>query len=151
MKRKKLYENELAKIANVKMTLETQCIHLESATTTAQAFSAMNAGNNAMKKTNQQIGGIDNVDDIMMDIQEEMEMTSEIGNAIGTSLDPGLMDDDDLMKELEELDCKDLEQQMNQAETPGKKSKWPSVPSLRPSKKNQEEEEIRKLQAELAM
>lgn len=148
MKKKKLYEAEVAKISNVKMTLETQCIHLESAAGTAQAFSAMSAGNNTMKKIHQNVG-IDQVDDVMMDIQDEMQTAEEINNAIGQPMDPlmGALDDDELMKELEELDCDDLKQQMNQAETG--KLKMPTVPSSSLNKK--EEEEIRKLQAELAM
>lgn len=155
MKKKKLYESELAKIGNVKMTLETQCIHLESASTTAQAFSAMSAGNDTMKKIHQNVG-IDKVDEVMMDIQDEMQMADEINAAIGQSIDPlmGAMDEDDLMKELEALDCNDLEQQMDQAETGKTKKtggmfKFPSVPNKNMNKK--EEEEIRKLQAELAM
>jgi charged multivesicular body protein 4 len=130
------------------MTLETQCIHLESAAGTAQAFSAMSAGNNTMKKIHQNVG-IDQVDDVMMDIQDEMQTAEEINNAIGQPMDPllGALDDEELMQELEELDCEDLKQQMNKAETG--KLNMPSVPSSSLNKK--EEEEIRKLQAELAM
>lgn len=150
MKKKKLYEAELAKIENVKMTLETQCIHLESASGTAQAFSAMSAGNKTMKKIHQTVG-IDQVDDVMMDIQDEMQMADEIGSAIGQSLDPamGMLDDDDLMKELEGLDRDDLEQQMNQAETGN--LNFPQVPSSKNGISKKEEEDIRKLEAELAM
>lgn len=151
MKKRKLYAAEQAKINNVKMTLETQCIHLESATSTADAFQAMKAGSNTMQKIHQQVG-INQVDELMMDIQEEMQMAEEVNSAIGQTLDPtlGAVDDDDLMKELEELDAIELENKLNQAES-GKFS-LPDVPSVIPhglSKK--EEDDLSKLQAELAM
>jgi charged multivesicular body protein 4 len=150
MKKKKLYEGELSKIDNIKMNLETQCIHLESATGTAQAFSAMSAGTKTMKKIHQTVG-IDQVDEVMMDIQDEMQMAEEINNAIGQSIDPamGMLDDDDLMKELQQLDCDDLEQQMNKAETG--KLNFPQAPSTKHGISKKEEEDIRRLEAELAM
>jgi len=150
MKKKKLYEAELVKIGNVKMNLETQCIHLESATGTAQAFGAMSAGNNTMKKIHQSVG-IEKVEDVMMDIQDEMQTAEEINNAIGQSIDPamGAFDDDDLMKELEELDRDDLEQQMNKAETG--KLNFPQAPSSKQGLNKKEEEDLRRLEAELAM
>lgn len=150
MKRKKLYEAELAKIGNVKMTLETQCIHLESAAGTAQAFGAMSAGNNTMKKIHQSVG-IEKVDEVMMDIQDEMQMAQEVNEAIGQSIDPmmGALDDDDLMKELEDMEANDLKQQLNQAET-GKLS-FPQVPASKYGLNKNEEADLRKLEAELAM
>lgn len=151
MKKRKLYEAEQAKISNIKMTLETQSIHLESAATTAEAFQAMSTGKNTMQKINQQIGGVDGVDDVMMDMQDEMHMTNEINTAIGQSIDPmlGAMDDDEMMKELEAMEEADLEQKFNQAETG--KLHLPAVPSSRHGLSKNEEEDIRKLQAELAM
>ena len=123
MKKRKLYQSEQNKISNVKMTLETQCISLESAATTAEAFQAMSAGTNTMKKIRADVG-IDQVDDMMIDIQEEMAAADEVNTAIGQSIDPtmGMMDDDDLMKELEDMGQMDLENEFAQAETGGRAS-----------------------------
>lgn len=153
MKKRKLYEAEQQKIANVKMTLETQAIGLESAATSADAFSAMSTGTSAMKKIRNDMGGVERVDDIMMGIQEEMDMAEEVNQAIGQSVDPlmGMMDEDDLMKELDGMAEQDLQDQFNQAEmTTGKKNnlKMPQVPTSGLSKK--EEAELQMLQAELA-
>jgi len=151
MKKRKLYQNEQVKISNVKMTLETQAISLESAATTAEAFQAMSAGTNTMKKIRADIG-VDQVDDMMMDIQEEMQMADEVNTAIGQSIDPtmGAVDDDDLMKELEEMEQMDLESEFNHAEAGRTNSaSMPQVPSSGLSRKD--EEDYRKLQAELAM
>lgn len=151
MKKRKLYQAEQGKIGNVKMTLETQCINLESAAGTADAFQAMAIGNNTMKKIRQDVGGVDSVDDVMMDMQEEMQMADEVGNAIGQSIDPtmGQFNDDDLMKELDDMENADLETQFNQAETGrAKLNALPNQPSKRTMK---EQEDLKQLQAELAM
>jgi charged multivesicular body protein 4 len=50
MKRKKLYEAEYDKIQNIKMTLETQVIGLESAAQNAETFKAMSQGTKTMQK-----------------------------------------------------------------------------------------------------
>merc|ERR1719389_583776 len=73
LKRKKMYEGEMEKIGNVKMTLETQVMNLESAAQNADTFNAMKAGTNTMKKIRNDVG-IDKVDDLMDDIREEMDV-----------------------------------------------------------------------------
>merc|ERR1711933_182597 len=81
MKRKKMYENEIEKIQNVKMTLETQVMNLESAAQNAATFNAMAQGNKTMKKIRKDVG-VEKVDDIMDEIREEMEHTNEVNEAI---------------------------------------------------------------------
>merc|ERR1712196_230665 len=56
MKRKKLYEQEMAKIQNVRFTLETQVINLESAQQNAQTYSALKQGNTAMQGIQKKLG-----------------------------------------------------------------------------------------------
>lgn len=157
MKKRKLYESEIAKITNVKMTLETQAINLESAAGTADAFQAMNAGNSTMQKIRNDMGGVEKVDDVMMDMQEEFQMQEELSNAIGQSVDPlyGGMDDEDLMKELEGLGgdmtmglaakFDEAEGKLSASGPPKKTPLW----SKKPSK--QEADELSKLEAELAI
>lgn len=151
MKRKKLYEKEMEKIQNVKMTLETQVINLESATQNADTFKAMHSGTSAMKKIRNDVG-IDKVDDMMDDIKEEMEMAEEISNAIAQPVDPLMADEDELLAELEELEAEDIESELLQAPTATKQNiDMPAVPSKKlPTLKNDEAEELRKLEAELA-
>lgn len=145
MKKRKLYQNEQAKIANVKMTLETQAMNLESSAGTAEAFQAMSAGTSTMQKLRLGMGGVDKVDDLMMDMQDEFQMADEVNTAIGQAVDPlmGGFDEDDLMKELMELGGP-IKQQA--PATPFKKlhSPWQSKPQ------KGELEELRKLVAQLA-
>jgi charged multivesicular body protein 4 len=150
MKRKKLYEQEIDKIQNVKMTLETQVINLESAAQNAQTFLAMEAGSKTMKKIRTDVG-IDKVDDVMDAIKEEMEMANEINQAIGTSVDPLLADEDELLAELNALEDADLEATLLKPAPKTESLSLPEVPNAKlPKLANDEAEELRKLEAELA-
>ncbi len=146
MKRKKLHETELAKIENVKMTLETQVINLESASQNKDTFVAMKEGKNAMAKIRDEVG-IEQVDELMDDIREEMEQAQEISDAIAAPVDPLAADEDELLAELEQLGADDLEAELLSA--PG--SSLPAVPNKKlPAHKKKEEEEMKALEAELA-
>lgn len=151
LKRKKLYEGEIEKIQNVKMTLETQVINLESAAQNAETFKAMQAGTNTMKKIRTDVG-IDQVDDVMDNIKEEMEMAQEINSAIAQPVDPILADEDELLAELNELETSDLEAELLKP-TPQVKNdlSLPAVPDSKlPALEQQEADDLKKLEAELA-
>mmetsp|Transcript_22742 Transcript_22742/g.28034 ORF Transcript_22742/g.28034 Transcript_22742/m.28034 type:complete len:219 (+) Transcript_22742:351-1007(+) len=151
LKRKKLYEAELEKIQNVKMTLETQVMNLESATQNADTFMAMKQGTNAMKQIRQNVG-IEKVDDMMDEIKDEMDMATEISNAIAQPVDPYMHDEDELLKELQELEQGDVEAELLKP-TPANLD-LPAVPAGKlPSLANttaDEEAELRRLEAEIA-
>jgi len=115
MKKKKLYEKEMDKIMNVKMTLETQQMNLESATHNAETFKAMHNGTSAMGKIRKLVG-IEKVDDMMDDMRDEMDATDEISNALAQPLDPMMDDDADLLAELDQLEREDID------------SRFPSAP-----------------------
>jgi len=148
MKRKKMYEQEIDKIQNVKMTLETQVINLESAAQNAETFKAMEAGSKTMKKIRQDVG-IEKVDDMMDEIKEEMEMASEINNAIAMPVDSLMTDEDELLAELNELEAGDLEAELLAPPTAG--LSLPTVPTSQlPSLNKKEEDDLKQLEAELA-
>jgi len=148
MKRKKLYEKEADKIVNVKMTLETQVMHLESAAQNAETFQAMRLGKDSLQAVHQQVG-IDKVDDVMDEIKEEMEKAQEINDAIAQPIDPLLADDDELLAELNALEASDLEAELLAPPTPG--LSLPTVPdSQLPALAKEEEDDLKKLEAELA-
>ena len=150
MKRKKLHEAELDKIQNVKMTLETQVINLESASQNAETFKAMSAGKTAMQKIRDDVG-IEKVDDLMDDIREEMEMANEISDAIAQPVDPLAADEDDLLAELEQMGADDLEAELLKAPAAKNDVLLPDVPDSKlPTLNDAEAEEMRKLEAELA-
>jgi charged multivesicular body protein 4 len=154
MKRKKLYEQEVDKIQNVKMTLETQVINLESAAQNTATFEAMKTGTQTMKKIRNDVG-IEKVDDIMDEMKEEMELAQEVNNAIAQPVDPLMADEDELMAELQALETSDLEAEL--LKPPAKQVHddlaLPTVPTNKmptPSLAKEEEDELKKLEAELA-
>jgi len=150
MKRKKLYEAEIDKIQNVKMTLETQVINLESAAQNAETFKAMEAGAKTMKKIRTDVG-IDEVDDIMDSIKDEMEMASEINTAIAQPVDPLMADEDELLEELNELENADLEAELLAPPMPTTNLSLPAVPDQKlPNLAKHEEDDMKALEAELA-
>lgn len=149
LKRKKMYEGEMEKICNVKMTLETQVMNLESAAQNADTFNAMKSGTKTMKKIRTDLG-IDKVDDLMDDIREEMDTAKDISDAMAQPID-GMYDEDELLSELADLENMGMEQQMLDTggsvqlpDVPGNK-----LPALSKTSK-EEEDELRKLEAELA-
>lgn len=149
MKRKKLYEQELAKIQNVRFTLETQVINLESAQQNAETFKALKQGNTAMKGIRDEVG-IDQVDDVMDEIKEEMEMAQEINDAIAQPVDPLMTDEDELLEELNMLETADLEAELLKP-PPTAVQAMPAVPSSKlPALEKKEEDDLRALEAELA-
>ena len=102
MKLKKLHEAELDKIANTKMTLETQVMNLETFIHNAEIIRAMEVGKNAMAAIRKETD-IERVDELIDDVKEEMEAASEISNALTQPIDPFVTDEDDLLAELEEM------------------------------------------------
>eukprot|EP00523_Entomoneis_sp_CCMP467_P016065 CAMPEP_0168767716 /NCGR_PEP_ID=MMETSP0725-20121227/1504_1 /TAXON_ID=265536 /ORGANISM="Amphiprora sp., Strain CCMP467" /LENGTH=301 /DNA_ID=CAMNT_0008817051 /DNA_START=84 /DNA_END=991 /DNA_ORIENTATION=- len=152
MKRKKLYEAEIDKIQNVKMTLETQVINLESAAQNAETFKAMQAGSKTMAKIRSEVG-IDEVDDIMDSIKEEMEAADEINQAIAQPVDPLMADEDELLEELQELENADLEAELLAPPTKAQEDplSLPTVPTeALPNVSKAEEDDLKQLEAELA-
>lgn len=128
MKKRKMYDAEVAKIENVKMTLETQIISLEGATQNIETVQAMKSGNGAMQGIRRMFG-VDKVDDLMDDVREEIEMHREADDAFSRPIDPYMADEDDLLAELEALEAEDTKTQT---------SLWPMTPASRPAgNKNQ--------------
>jgi charged multivesicular body protein 4 len=150
MKRKKLYEAEVDKIQNVKMTLETQVINLESAAQNAQTFHALQQGSKTMQTIRTEVG-IEQVDDVMDEIKEEMEMAQEINNAIAQPVDPFVTDEDELLAELMGLETADLEAELLKPPPRVEQFSLPDVPDSKlPALAQKEEDDLRKLEAELA-
>uniref|UniRef100_A0A7S2XMK9 Uncharacterized protein n=1 Tax=Attheya septentrionalis TaxID=420275 RepID=A0A7S2XMK9_9STRA len=153
LKRKKLYEQEIDKIQNVKMTLETQVMNIESASQNAETFKAMATGTQTMKNIRNDVG-VEKVDDMMDDIKEEMEMANEISNAIAQPIDPLLADEDELLAELNALEEEDLESELLAEPAKTQEMRLPDVPvSKLPTLAGataDEEAELRQLEAEIA-
>jgi charged multivesicular body protein 4 len=151
MKRKKLYEQEQEKIQNVKFTLETQVMNLESASQNAQTFKAMQQGSKTMQKIRTEVG-IEQVDDVMDEIKEEMELAQEINQAMTQSVDPFMTDEDELLDELNALETADLEAELLKPPATSEAAfTMPAAPATKlPALAQKEQDDLRALEAELA-
>jgi len=141
---KKLHEAEIDKIANIKITLETQLVKITAAAGDATTVKTMEEARNAMKAIREDTD-IDKVDDLMDAIKEEMEIADEISNSLAQPIDPLLADDDVLLAEL-------LEMEEDNVEDPGcslpdvPRNELPAIPNVT----KEEEEELKQLEAESA-
>jgi len=127
LKRKKTYEAQMEKLAGARMTIEQQVMTLEGASVSLEAIQAMKMGASSMKAVHNDLT-IEKVDDTMDEIREQMEIASEIENAISTPLGGEMIDDDELLGELEELEQESLDEQLlGTQHVP--QQKLPSVPS----------------------
>ena len=109
LKRKKMLETELETLMNSRMTLEQQINSLEAAQMNQIAVSALAHGVNIHKQLNQQIDA-ERVDQLMEDMQEQLDLQNEIAQVM--SAGNRITDDEDLMRELEQLQESTLEEQL---------------------------------------
>ncbi|KAM0941119.1 putative Snf7 family protein [Dioscorea sansibarensis] len=112
LKKKKLYEAQIERIANLQLRLHDQMLTLQGATATTETIDALRKGSNAVKSIHQSL----NVDDISKTIKEASEQSENmkqlqdaLANSIGVTDD---FDEDELEAELEELEEAELEEQI---------------------------------------
>jgi charged multivesicular body protein 4 len=109
LKRKKMLETELETLMNSRMTLEQQINSLEAAQMNQIAVAALAHGVNVHKQLNSQIDA-DRVDQLMEDMQEQLDLQNEIAQVM--SAGNRIAEDEDLMRELEQLQETTLEEQL---------------------------------------
>lgn len=97
-----MYDMEIDKIQNVKMTLETQVINLESAVLNKATVGAMSEGTKAMKSIRIKCG-IEKVDEVIDAVREDGDFLTDMTSALSQSTYTVLVDDDELLAELNEL------------------------------------------------
>lgn len=155
LKRKKMYEAEVARLEGTQMTMEGQRMQLEAMSTNKMAMDAMRKAAHSMKATTNNID-IDEVDDIRDEIEEQMEIGKTIGDAISAPMGAlAEFDDDELDAELDLLEEEALDESLldvNGVDT----LDLPAVPSDMPktkesAKKTSEDDELAQLQAAMAM
>lgn len=156
LKRKKLYEEQMAQLANFQLRIHDQMILLEGAKATTDTVDALRSGASAMKAM-QKATNIDDVDKTMDQINEQTENMKLIQEALATPVGAAAdFDEDELEAELEELESAELEEQLLQPATTAAAAPV-HVPSGRvpsrpvPQRRTEEEDELAALQAEMAL
>lgn len=107
LKRKRMYDDQVNQMENTIFNLQTQKISIEGSTLNMEVFNVMKEGSEAMKHIHGQIS-IDDVDDIILDVQDQMDISNEIGRAISQTVSTDVFDEDELEKELMELANEDI-------------------------------------------
>jgi charged multivesicular body protein 4 len=156
LRRKKQHEHQLEQTSAQIMTLEDQISSIESANINKETLVAMKSAGAAMAQIHAGIT-IDTVDKTMEDLREQHAIGEEISEVIRSGVMSGAIDDDELDAELEELQQEKLDEAMiNTGNVPV--GRLPSAPATEVKGKapvrveeDDEEEELRKLQAEMAM
>ncbi|KAA1466763.1 vacuolar-sorting protein SNF7 [Dentipellis sp. KUC8613] len=154
LRRKKMNETELDRLAGARLQLEMQMNTLESANINAETMAAMKKGSDALK-TIHGSWNIDTVDATMNAINEQRELANEISEAISNPAYAGIdIDEDELKNELRDLEEEDLNERLAGADhvpvhTPA--GMTPVQQTRERTAEQDEEAELKALQAELAM
>ncbi|KAI8629933.1 vacuolar-sorting protein SNF7 [Xylariaceae sp. FL1651] len=159
LRRKKAHEHSLDQTISQIGTLEQQINAIESANINRETLKAMQRAGDAMKQIHGKLT-VDKVDQTMDDLREQNALSEEIVQAITSNHIGEPLDEDVLEEELEALQQEQLDKKMLESGTvPVSVSsdvhKLPNVATAdikgQPLTEDDEEAELRKLQAEMAM
>ncbi|KAF7846426.1 hypothetical protein BT93_L4387 [Corymbia citriodora subsp. variegata] len=172
LRRKKMHEKTLDQTSAQIAQIEQQVYAIEAANINQETLNAMKNAGKAMKEIH---GGmtIDKVDETMDELRNQQQLGEEIANAITSAPIGDPIDEGELEDELEQLEQERMDEQMLKTGTvPVGAELAPKVPTRRELCSNakrirvltgvivpvtkqmqeeDEEEELRKLQAEMAM
>ncbi|CAG9332020.1 unnamed protein product [Blepharisma stoltei] len=132
LKRKKMYETEASKLEGSRMNIEQQLFAIEGASMNKNIFDSLKTGNQALKQVHGEIK-IEDVDKLKDEMEEQQDLVQELNEAISQPI--GFMstvDEDDLLKELDEIEAQEYERDLIEAEPSQKAMVRPVVeqPSL---------------------
>lgn len=132
LKRKKRYEMQLNQIDGTLTTLEYQREALENANTNTEVLKTMGEAAKAFKAAHLELD-VDKVQDLKDDIAEQQDLANEIANVISSPMGiDAQLDEDDLLKELEELEQENLDNELLNI-PPAATESLPKVPTGEPS------------------
>jgi len=153
LKRKKLHETSLISLQGQVVTLEQQIHSIESANINAETLRVMKDAGKAMQSIHSGMK-IDDVETTMEQIQDQHMLAAEISEALSRGVATDAIDEGELEEELEAMQQESLDQKLLGAETaPSQPVRAPAAPvKVQPQKtaEEEEEEELRRLQAEMA-
>ncbi|KAL2045665.1 hypothetical protein N7G274_002095 [Stereocaulon virgatum] len=158
LKRKKQHEHSLEQTNGQISMLEQQIYSIESANINQETLVAMKNAGKAMKEIHGKMT-MEDVDVTMEQLREQHELTQEIGNAITSMPITEPIDEDELEADLAALEQENLDEKMLKTGTVPQDTlnRMPKVTNgeikgkTKATEEDDEEEELRKLQAEMAM
>jgi len=160
LKRKKQHEHTLDQTLAQISTLEQQVYSIEAANINRETLAAMEKAGQAMKQIHGKLN-IDRVDQTMEELREQHALGEEIATAITTASLGEAIDESELDEELATLEQEQLDDKMLKTGTVPVSDEIHRLPTAAngelkgkapvQSEVDDEEEELRKLQAEMAM
>jgi charged multivesicular body protein 4 len=161
LRRKKMYEQEIDALNGSRMQLEKQQIAMESASVNNATIQAISKGNKVMSSTS---ADVDQVAEILDELDENIQISSETSDALARPAQDA-MEDDDLLEELAALTVEaDVEDQVpigsqTKAAPPSTVfSKLPAAPNApvaapatASTEEDEEEKAFRELQASMGL
>ncbi|MCJ1305445.1 ESCRT-III subunit protein snf7 [Hypocenomyce scalaris] len=159
LKRKKQHEQSLEQTNGQITMLEQQIYSIESANINHETIIAMKNASDALKQIHGNLT-MDKVDQTMEEIQQQHELSKEIANAITSTTIGDPVDEDELEADLEQLEQEDMDKKMLGTGTVPVSDTVHRLPTAangelkgktKAVEEDDEEEELRKLQAEMAM
>ena len=118
MKRKKMYETEIAKLEQSQLNIEQQLFAIESASMNKNIFESLQQGNATLTQVHGKVS-IETVEKLKDDMEEQDELLQEINETISQPV--GLLatlDEGELLEELDELEAKEYETGLLETDAP---------------------------------
>mmetsp|Transcript_15902 Transcript_15902/g.22254 ORF Transcript_15902/g.22254 Transcript_15902/m.22254 type:complete len:207 (+) Transcript_15902:256-876(+) len=129
LKRKRMFEKRLNQLYGQRENVEKLINAMEVVAFNAKHIEKLKAGKNELQQAIKEVD-VDNVNELMDDINEQIGMADEIGEAMGQTLGNDDVEEEDLEKELEDLQNEEMEAELLQApEVPIKENKVESKES----------------------
>ncbi|ROT41347.1 vacuolar-sorting protein snf7 [Sodiomyces alkalinus F11] len=155
--RKLRKEKERQQVVNSIQSMESQEMALNRATATRDEVQATQKVTDAMKLINKDIS-VDKVDAMMESLREQNAANEEIAQMLGTPVGD-MQDEDELEEELERMRQEQVDEEMLKTGTVPVSDKIKDLPSAATGElkrktapqESEEEAELRRLQAEMAM
>lgn len=118
LKKKKMYEAEVAKLDAAKMNLDQQIFMIEGAGSSVSIFRAMQEAQTTLTNQHRHIT-VEQVDQLRDQIEEHQQLQDEISDALTQPMGNLVnMDDDELLDELNQLEATEMEEKMLDLELP---------------------------------
>jgi len=156
LKRRKMYDVELNRLGDSRLHLETQVNTLEAANMNAETMAAMKKAADALKVIHGNLT-MDKVDQTMAAVNEQRELANEIAETIASPLYHTDIDEDELRRELDDLEQEELNDRLNLADhvpvhqPPNARRVEEPPRTTKSAIEDDEEAQLKALQAELAM
>lgn len=103
MRLKKMYEREIAKIESIKFNIESNILHMESMCVVMETVSTVKDTSSYVQLINKNID-VDRLEGMIEEISEQRDTSQDIESILSQGTDVQY-DEDELLRELQELDC----------------------------------------------